>query len=112
MAPREWEDFVGQEHLVAAGSPLRRAIGADRLSSFIFFGTPGSGKTALARLAARKSNAAIDYINAVTAGVADLRDVIKKAVERKRINGQKTILVVDRDPSFQSSSTRRSSSRC
>lgn len=95
MAPRDWEEFVGQEHLINRGSLLRRAIEADRLGSCVFFGPTGSGKTALARLAAKKSQAAIEYVNAVTAGVADLRSVVKRAVERKKMNAQRTLLVVD-----------------
>jgi putative ATPase len=95
MAPRDWEEFIGQEHLVAPGSLLRRAIEADRLGSSAFFGPPGTGKTALARLAARKSQAAIEYLNAVTAGVADLRSVVKRALDRKNVNGQRTLLIVD-----------------
>jgi len=95
MAPRDWNEFVGQAHLVSAGSMLRRAIEADRLGSSVFFGPTGTGKTALARLAAKKSRAAIEYVNAVTAGVADLRNVVKRAVERKKLNGQRTLLVVD-----------------
>lgn len=95
MAPREWDEFIGQEHLVSPGSLLRRAIEADRLGSSIFFGPPGTGKTALARLAARKSHAAIEYLNAVTAGVAELRNVVKRALERKKMNAQRTLLIID-----------------
>lgn len=95
MAPVDWDDFIGQEHLVAPGSLLRRAIEMDRLGSCIFFGPPGTGKTALARLAARKSRAAIEYMNAVTAGVAELRNVVKRAIDRKRVNGQSTLLIID-----------------
>lgn len=95
MAPRDWDEFVGQGHLVSYGSLLRRAIEADRLGSSVFFGPTGTGKTALARMAARKSRAAIEYVNAVTAGVADLRNVVKRAVERRKLNGQRTLLVVD-----------------
>jgi putative ATPase len=95
MAPRDWDEFVGQNHLVSSGSLLRRAIEADRLGSSVFFGPTGTGKTALARLAAKKSRAAIEYVNAVTAGVADLRNVVKRAVERRKLNGQRTLLVVD-----------------
>lgn len=95
LAPRDWSEFVGQEHLISPQSLLRRAIEADRLGSSIFFGPPGTGKTALARIAAKKSNAAIEYVNAVTAGVAELRLVVKRALDRRQANGQKTLLVVD-----------------
>jgi putative ATPase len=95
MAPRDWAEFIGQEHLVAPGMPLRRAIESDLLGSSVFFGPPGTGKTALARVAARKSQSAIEYLNAVTAGVADLRNVVKRAMDRRKMNGQKTLLIID-----------------
>ncbi|MCG3203835.1 MAG: Replication-associated recombination protein A [Elusimicrobia bacterium] len=95
MAPRDWPEFIGQENLVSPGSLLRRAIEADRLGSSVFFGPPGTGKTALARLAAKQSKSAIEYLNAVTAGVAELRNVVKRALERKQMNGQRTLLIVD-----------------
>src|ERR1044071_794535 len=95
LAPRDWDEFVGQEHLTSPESLLRRAIESDSLGSSVFFGPPGTGKTALARLAAKKSQAAIEYLNAVTAGVTDIRQVIKRALERKNLNGQRTLLVID-----------------
>ena len=95
LAPQKWGEFYGQEHLIHSGRPLRRAIEADRLGSSIFFGPPGTGKTALARMAAQKSNAAIEYMNAVTAGVSDIRSVVKRAKERKQLNEQRTLLVID-----------------
>jgi putative ATPase len=94
MAPRDWADFVGQDQLTSPTSLLRRAIESDRLGSSVFFGPPGTGKTALARLAAKKSKAHIEYVNAVTAGIADLRGVVSRANERRRI-GQRTLLVID-----------------
>ncbi|OVE77078.1 AAA family ATPase [bacterium F11] len=95
MAPRDWGEFVGQEHLVNSESPLRRAIEVDRLGSSIFFGPPGSGKTALARMAAKKSHSAIEFINAVTGGVPEIRQVVRKAIERKRIEQKRTLLIID-----------------
>lgn len=95
MAPQDWPDYIGQSHLVGEGKLLRRSIDADRLGSSIFFGPSGTGKTALARLVAKKSKAAIEYCNAVTAGVQELRQVIKRSTDRKKLNGQRSILVID-----------------
>ncbi len=95
LAPKDWNDFIGQEHLTSPDSLLRRAIESDKLGSSIFFGPSGIGKTGLARLAAKKSNAAIEYLNAVTAGVNDIRSVVKRAQDRKKLNGQRTLLVID-----------------
>ena len=68
---------------------------ADRLSSAIFFGPPGCGKSALARLIAQKTQAAVEEMNAVTAGVADVRAVIDRAKDRRSMTGQKTLLILD-----------------
>jgi len=95
MRPRDFSEFVGQEHLVAPGKFLRRAIEADRVSSLILFGPPGCGKTALAHLIAAYSKADFVDLNAVTAGVADVRQVIAKAQEEKSRSGRKTLLLVD-----------------
>ena len=95
MAPREWGEFVGQRELVAEGSLLRRAIEADRLGSAIFFGPPGCGKTALARLVALKTRAHVERTNAVTVGVPDIRRVLAAAEERRRGQGRRTLLVLD-----------------
>ncbi len=95
MAPQTFEDFVGQEHIVGKTRLLRRAIEADRLSSLIFSGPPGTGKTALANLIANYSHAAFIQLNAVNSKVADLRDVIEKAKDRLKFQQQKTILFVD-----------------
>ncbi|HEY8449996.1 MAG TPA: replication-associated recombination protein A, partial [Bacillota bacterium] len=94
LRPRSFDEFVGQRHLLAPGRPLRQAIENDQLTSMIFYGPPGSGKTALAGLIARRTKAAFERLNAVTAGVADLRRVIERA-ERRRAAGQRTVLFVD-----------------
>ena len=79
MSPRSLEEFVGQEHLVGENKPLRRIIEEDLLSSLIFYGPPGTGKTALARIIAATTRAQFVRINAVTAGVKEVRAVIDDA---------------------------------
>lgn len=95
LRPRTLEEFVGQEHIVGKGRLLRRAIKADRLSSLIFFGPPGTGKTTLARIIARTTRAYFLAINAVLAGVKDIREAIAIATERGKYQQQKTILFID-----------------
>ena len=95
MRPRTLEEFIGQEHLVGKGRLLRRAIEADRLTSSIFFGPPGCGKTTLASIIARATKADFVQLNAVTSGVADVREVLKQAQERRSLYGQPTYLLLD-----------------
>jgi len=95
MRPRTLEEFIGQEHLVGPGRLLRRAIEADRLTSSIFFGPPGCGKTTLASIIAGATKAAFVQLNAVTSGVADVREVLKAAQERRTLYGQPTYLLLD-----------------
>jgi len=95
MTPRTLDDWAGQQDLLSEGKLLRRAIEADRLSSAIFFGPPGCGKSALARLIAKKTEAAVEELNAVTAGVSDVRAVIDRAKDRRSLSGQKTLLILD-----------------
>ncbi len=95
MRPRDLREFIGQEHLVGPGRLLRRAIEADRLTSSIFFGPPGCGKTTLASIIAGATKAAFVQLNAVTSGVGDVRDVIKQAQERRALYGQPTYLLLD-----------------
>jgi putative ATPase len=95
MRPRTLDEFVGQEHIVGPGRLLRRAIQADQLSSVIFYGPPGSGKTTLARIIANSTRAHFIAINAVLAGVKDIREAIEVALERRKMYGQRTILFVD-----------------
>lgn len=95
MRPRTLDEFIGQRHLVGEGRLLRRAIEADRLTSSIFYGPPGCGKTTLASIIARATSAAFAQLNAVTSGVADVRDVLKAAKERRMLTGQATYLLLD-----------------
>ncbi|MDF0675713.1 MAG: replication-associated recombination protein A [Nitrospira sp.] len=95
MRPRQFADFVGQDDITAPDRPLRRAIEADQLSSVIFWGPPGSGKTTLAHLIARHTKAQFVPFSAVTSGVPELRTLIKAAEQRQALTGQRTILFVD-----------------
>jgi len=95
MAPRDWSEFAGQPALVAEGGLLRRAVDADRLGSAIFFGPPGCGKTALARLVALKTRAHVERTNAVTIGVPDIRKILSTALERRCGQGRRTLLILD-----------------
>jgi putative ATPase len=96
MRPLTLDEFVGQDHIVGEGRLLRRAIESDRLfSSLIFWGPPGTGKTTLAMIIANSTASHFETISAVLAGVADLREVIRRAKERRGMYGQRTILLVD-----------------
>lgn len=95
MRPRTLKEFIGQGHIVGPGRLLRRAIEADRLTSSIFFGPPGCGKTTLASIIARATKASFVQLNAVTSGVADVREVLKAAQERLSLYGQPTYLLLD-----------------
>jgi len=95
MRPQIFDEFVGQEHLVAAGQVFRKCIEADRLPSMIFWGPPGSGKTTLAHLIAGITRAQFSSLSAVSAGVADMRKVIEEAGKRMRQSGRRTILFID-----------------
>jgi putative ATPase len=95
LSPVTLEDVAGQDHLLGEGKLLRRALEADRLTSAIFYGPPGAGKSAIARWIARKSQAAVESLNAATAGVADVRAVIDRAKQRRAVTAQRTLLVLD-----------------
>ncbi|HRZ83168.1 MAG TPA: replication-associated recombination protein A [Candidatus Hydrogenedentes bacterium] len=95
VAPRSLDDLAGQEHILGPGKPLRRAIEADRVTSLILYGPPGCGKTALARLIAMRTKSVFEPLNAVTAGVKELRELIAAAHQRRIHAQQKTIVFVD-----------------
>ncbi len=95
MRPKEFADFVGQDEIVGQDRPLRKAIESDRLSSVIFWGPPGSGKTTLAHLIARHTKAHFVAFSAVTGGIPELREIIKAAEHRLALQQQKTVLFVD-----------------
>jgi len=95
ISPKRLSEFVGQEHILGKGKLLRRAIEADRIVSLIFYGPPGCGKSALARIIAEGTKAYFEELNAVTSGVADLRRIIERAWQRRKLSGQKTILLID-----------------
>ena len=95
MRPRTLDEFIGQAHIVGPGRLLRRAIELDRLQSSIFFGPPGCGKTTLANIIANVTGAAFEKLNAVTAGVKDVREIIAEAEKRLSLYGKPTYLLLD-----------------
>jgi putative ATPase len=95
IRPRSLEEFVGQEHILAPGKLLRRAIEADRLPSLILSGPPGTGKTTLAHIIADMTHAKFVRLSGVESNVAEMRRAIAAAANRIRTSGQKTILFID-----------------
>ncbi|MFL6588779.1 MAG: replication-associated recombination protein A [Chthoniobacterales bacterium] len=95
MRPRTLNEFVGQEHILAPGKLLRRAIEADRLPSLILSGPPGTGKTTLAHVIAEMTHAKFERLSGVESNVAEMRRVVAGAANRLRNAGKKTILFVD-----------------
>ena len=95
MRPRTLDEFVGQAHIVGPGRLLRRAIQADQLASLIFYGPPGTGKTTLAKVISNSTQSHFITINAVLAGVKEIREAIATAQERRSLYGQRTTLFVD-----------------
>lgn len=95
MRPQTLDELVGQEHVIGPGTLLRKAIEADRLSSLILWGPPGTGKTTTARVIANTTNAHFVAVSAVTSGVADLRKAIAAASDRLGMHRQRTVLFID-----------------
>jgi putative ATPase len=104
MRPRTLDDFAGQEEILGPGKLLRRAIESDRLfSSILLWGPPGTGKTTLARIIANRTRSHFETLNAVMAGIADIRKVVADARDRRKHYGQRTILLVDEIHRFNKS---------
>ena len=95
IRPRTLEEFVGQTHILSKGSQLYRSIQADKLSSVIFYGPSGTGKTTLARVIANTTNADFRQLNATVAGKKDMADVVEQAKVTRGAYGRKTILFID-----------------
>ncbi len=95
MRPRSLDEFAGQQHILAPGKLLRRAIEADRLPSVILSGPPGTGKTTLAQIIAEMTKAKFERLSGVESNVAEMRKVVAAAANRLRTSGQRTILFVD-----------------
>lgn len=95
LRPRSLDEYVGQRHLLEPGRLLRRAIDADRFSSIILSGPPGTGKTSLAEVIARMTDSEFIRLSGVTSSVADVRREIAAAVKRRRSSGRRTILFID-----------------
>ncbi|MDO4865439.1 MAG: replication-associated recombination protein A [Clostridia bacterium] len=94
LRPQTLEEFVGQRHLLGEGKVLRRLIEGDQVSSMIFWGPPGVGKTTLARIIARHTKAAFIDFSAVTSGIKEIRGVMQQAEDNRRF-GERTIVFVD-----------------
>ena len=94
MRPQSLDDFIGQEEVVGPNSPLREMIENDLVTSMIFWGPPGVGKTTLAKIIANKTNSVFKQLSAVTSGVKDIKEIITEA-EFNKVSGRRTILFVD-----------------
>jgi len=95
LRPEILADFVGQEHLIGTGKGLRQLIEADKVSSMILWGPPGTGKTTLGAIIAKLTGSSFVSISAVTSGVPQLKELINLALDRSKFHGQKTILFID-----------------
>ena len=103
MRPRDFSDFIGQEHVIGENTPLRQSLEVGGIPSFILWGPPGTGKTSLANIVAKSSGYHFQMLSAVTVGVSELRASIKQARERLGMESQRTILFIDEIHRFNKS---------
>jgi len=103
LRPQSLHDYVGQQHILSAGMPLRLAIEQGHCHSLIFWGPPGTGKTTLAEIIASNANAEIERISAVTSGIKEIRQAIENAKQRKLTSKRRTLLFVDEVHRFNKS---------
>ncbi|RJQ26496.1 replication-associated recombination protein A [Candidatus Parcubacteria bacterium] len=103
LRPQKIDDFIGQEHLLGKGKPIRRMIEAKKVSSMILWGPPGTGKTTIANILAKYIDANFIFFSAVTSGVEDVRKVIRKAKEDNQTQKKQTVLFIDEIHRFSKS---------
>ena len=103
MRPRTISEYLGQEHILGPGKLLRRLIETDRLTSLIFWGPPGSGKTTLARIIAGATKSHFIFFSAIMSGIKEIREVVKEAEDTLKYRGKRTILFVDEIHRFNKS---------
>jgi putative ATPase len=103
MRPRTISEYLGQEHILGEGKLLRRLIETDRLSSLIFWGPPGSGKTTLAKIIAGATKSHFIFFSAIMSGIKEIREVVKEAEDTLKYRGLRTILFVDEIHRFNKS---------
>ncbi len=103
MRPRNFDELVGQEEIVGKGRFLRQMIERDQIPSLILYGPPGTGKTTLAQMIAGMTGSAFHRLNAVAAGIQDIRQIVKEAEEQRKYYGKRTIIFIDEIHRFNKS---------